>query len=127
MAIQVYSWITRKKFISKYEPYLLQLANVSEIGTNGPAAATDKKLAELIIGDFKITLELSINVEQERKKLEKKLNYLENDIKKLKQKLANKSFIQKAPKEIVEKENHRLREQETTMAKIFKQVKKLSG
>ena len=74
-----------------------------------------------------VTLELSINVEQERKKLEEKLNYLENDIKKLKQKLANKSFIQKAPKEIVEKEKHRLREQETTMAKIFKQVKKLSG
>ena len=86
-----------KKFISKYEPYLLQLANVSQIKIKVPAAAADKKLAELIIGEFKITLELSINVEQERKKLEEKLNYLENDIKKLKQKLANKSFIQKSP------------------------------
>ncbi len=115
-----------KKFISKYEPYLLQLANVSEIGTNVPAAATDKKLAELIIRDFKITLELSINVQQERKKLEKKLNYLENDIKKLKQKLANKSFIQKAPKEIVEKEKHRLRDQERIMTKLLKQANELS-
>ena len=59
-----------------------------------------------------------INVDQERQRLRKEIERLSSDIQKIQQKLANESFVAKAPPEIVDEQKERMVEAENVKTKL---------
>jgi len=59
-----------------------------------------------------------VNIEQELVKLDAKIKKAENDVKTKQRTLNNKNFIERAPLEIVEKEQFKLKELEETLRKL---------
>ncbi|MGZ5061287.1 MAG: valine--tRNA ligase [Usitatibacter sp.] len=104
--------------------YLKALARSAAIhvGSPPPTAAT----AVAITGSGPLYLALpAIDVEVERARLTKERDRLQGEIAKAKAKLANASFVDRAPPAVVEQEKKRLAEFEAKLADILKQVAKL--
>ena len=57
--------------------------------------------------DIFVSLEGKMNFTEEKKRVEKELKKIEKDIIVLSKKLSNKNFIDKAPPEVIEKDNQR--------------------
>ena len=68
-----------------------------------------------------------IDLDQERARLQKEIQKLEDDIKKIQQKLENKKFIENAPEEIVEEQRHRKEEAEGVINKLSEALKQLEA
>ena len=66
-----------------------------------------------------------IDKDEEIKRLDKELAKIEDDLLRIKGKLANKSFTSKAPKKIVDIEKNRLDELEKNYTKIIQQKEKI--
>ncbi|MFH1838361.1 MAG: class I tRNA ligase family protein [Candidatus Kuenenbacteria bacterium] len=69
----------------------------------------DDKTIRIIVDDIEIYLIGAIDKEKEQKRINKKTLELEKLILNLEKKLSNKEFINKAPKQIVEKEKEKLK------------------
>ena len=82
--------------------FIKDMANIFEIKTinDGPPLS-----AISLLGGMKIYIPLEglIDIESERKRLEKKLIQIEKDLSSVSQRLENKNFKSKAPKDVVEK------------------------
>ena len=105
--------------------YITNLAGIAEIKSvdeKPPIAA----IALLRGMKILIPLEGIIDIEFERERCEKKLNRIKKELNSMKNKLRNKEFISKAPKDVVEN----IRSQSENMAqdkiKIEEQIKMLS-
>ena len=98
-----------QKIISDHEAVICKTANLTSI-----------KLSDLepsnsitVISDqikIHILVEKLFNSEEEIKKMKKEASKLAEEIKRIKQKLDNKKFIDNAPTEVIEKEKHKLSE-----------------
>ena len=78
-----------------------------------------------IVGDLKLMLVVTIDVEAERARLSKEVARLEAEITKARGKLSNESFVARAPAAVVEQEKTRLAEFETALAWIKNQLSHL--
>ncbi|MBE3575761.1 MAG: valine--tRNA ligase [Firmicutes bacterium] len=67
-----------------------------------------------------------VDIDQERQRLQKEVSQLQAEIRRLQGKLANPSFVQKAPAEVVEKERQRLRDAEDSVRKLQTHLAELS-
>ena len=103
--------------IKEMEPSIKQLARVKEI-----ELATDKpegSISFFIPGtEVYIKIGKIINVEGEISKVEKKLKNLSKEIEKLEKKLSNKNFLERAPKEVIEKDSKKLEETKELFNKL---------
>lgn len=90
--------------IEKAEKYIRFLAKVSKI-EYGVEIKKPKHSAINVTDNLEIFIPLEglIDFEAEAKRLQKEVNEIKSDIEKLRKKLANKNFIEKAPQEVVEK------------------------
>ena len=61
-----------------------------------------------MIGNFKLMLNIEIDVAEEAVRIEKEINRLTVEITKAQGKLNNKSFVDKAPEAVVNQEKERL-------------------
>ena len=111
--------------IKECKIYITNLAGIAEIKSvdeKPPIAA----IALLRGMKILIPLEGIIDIEFERERCEKKLNRIKKELNSMKNKLRNKDFISKAPKDVVEN----IRSQSENMAqdkiKIEEQIKMLS-
>ena len=111
--------------IKECKIYITNLAGIAEIKSvdeKPPIAA----IALLRGMKILIPLEGIIDIEFERERCEKKLNRIKKELNSMKNKLRNKEFISKAPKDVVEN----IRSQSENMAqdkiKIEEQIKMLS-
>lgn len=84
--------------------------------------------ATSLVGKLEIHVPLAGNIDTdaEIKRLDKEIQKLEKIIGGLKGKLTNKSFVDKAPKEVVEKEQLRLKDADLAIAKLNDQKDKIS-
>ena len=94
-----------------YERYVSRLARVHEItylsGTDRPRLSA----AALVDGEeLFVPLEGLVDVEKERKRLTKEIERVQSLIAGLSTKLQNRSFIERAPADIVEKEREKLQD-----------------
>jgi len=83
----------------------------------------EKKKGEVSVvlqeGEIFINLEGLIDVEKEIKRLEKEKEKIEKKLVQIEKKLKNKEFLEKAPREIVEKEKNSYNELKERLNKII--------
>ncbi|GLI37073.1 valine--tRNA ligase [Geobacter hydrogenophilus] len=97
--------------LKKNEVYIMSLARISDLaigtGMERPADA-----AISVAGDVEVAVPLRglVDVEEEEKRLLKEIGKLDKDIEFLAKKLANPSFVERAPADVVAKEREKLTE-----------------
>ena len=69
--------------------------------------------------------EETIDLDKEKARLQKEIDQVNNFIKGLTKKLDNKEFVKNAPKEVVQKEEIKLKDQKDKLAKLEEQLKNL--
>jgi len=75
-----------------------------------------------MVDDLKVLLVVDVDPAEERKRLAKEVARLEGEIGKTKGKLANASFVERAPAAVVEQERSRMAQFETTLLKLRAQL-----
>jgi len=103
-----------------------QLARIEKIERVGEAPA-DATTA--LAGDTTLLVPLMdlIDPAVERERLTKELNRLEQDLARVEGKLANESFVARAPAEVVDKERRRAADNADQIARLKTQLAKLRG
>jgi valyl-tRNA synthetase len=108
------------------EPYLRSLARVGSLEylTEGERP---KVSATAVVGGVEVYLPLAgaVNLEEEKKRLKKEISEVEADLDRVRNKLANQSFLAKARKEIVEKDRDkatRLEEKRRTLTQSLERI-----
>ncbi len=66
-----------------------------------------------------------IDIDQERARLKKEIQKVETEIEKIKKKLSNENFLQKAPEDVVEEQKNRKAEAEDAHNKLMQALKQL--
>ncbi len=110
--------------LTAYAPYLAGLAKLSEVSVVTDISA-DELAPVAVAGDFRLMLKVEIDIAAERERLTKEITRLEGEITKAEGKLANESFVARAPAAVVDQERARLAGFHDTVAKLKPQLDKL--
>ncbi|MGU7769420.1 valine--tRNA ligase [Burkholderia sp. MR1-5-21] len=111
-----------------FAPYVQALARLSDVQILADEAALDKEAHGApiaIVGQNKLVLKVEIDVAAERERLSKEVARLTGEIVKCNAKLGNEAFVAKAPPAVVEQEQKRLAEFQSTLAKLSAQLERL--
>ena len=106
-----------------FAPYLKALGKLSGVSLLDELPDTDAPIA--IVGNFKLMLEIEIDVEAECERLDKEIARLAGEITKAQGKLGNASFVLRAPPQVVDQERRRMDDFSTTMIQLQAQLDKL--
>ncbi len=118
---------TSEQIFQTYDKYLRKLARVS--GIEILATAAKPKLASSAVVDGSeifVPLEGLIDVEVERGRLQKEIARLQQAVEATERKLANASFVDRAPKDVVDREREKLSSFRATIDKLKTNVGHLS-
>ena len=108
---------TTRQRLATHDEAIRRLARLESIKTTDSPPAKSLQLVEgeatyaLPVGDV-------IDLDAERKRLGREIEKLHGEAGKLKAKLGNKSFLERAPEEVVEEQRERLAETEATAARL---------
>ncbi len=109
--------------VSSHRPVLESLARIGSInalsdGESAPESATT------LLGGMKLLIPLEglIDKQAETARLNREIEKHSKDLSRSESKLSNPSFLQRAPKEVVEKEQLRVHELEAAIAKLKEQL-----
>jgi valyl-tRNA synthetase len=78
-----------------------------------------------VVDAHRIMLHVEVNAAEERARISKEIARVEGEVAKFKAKLANSSFVERAPAKVVEQERARLAGSESTLARLKQQLEKL--
>ena len=107
-----------------FKPYLVGLAKLSEVEfmQNLP----QKEAPVAIVDEYKLMLNIEIDIAAEKLRLQKEIDRLALEINKAKSKLENKNFVAKAPAKVISQEKERLERFSRSMDRFIKQLSSLS-
>jgi valyl-tRNA synthetase len=111
--------------LASYVPYLSSLARLSEVSIVASLPDADAPVA--VAGEFRLMLQIAIDVAAERERLDKEVKRLEGEIAKAQAKLGNSKFVERAPAEVVEQEKQRLTRFSGELEHVRSQRAKLSA
>ncbi|HWP82217.1 MAG TPA: valine--tRNA ligase [Bacteroidota bacterium] len=117
----------RKGVIGAYARYLQKLARVSTIEI--VAAGFKPKLSSSAVVDgieIFVPLEGMIDVAAERQRLNKEIVRLQQLVESIERKLANPQFVERAPKEVVEKEKEKKESFKVSLEKLRRNLEQLA-
>jgi valyl-tRNA synthetase len=117
-----------RRWIEIARPYLDFLARTESITVlDDQADAPESAMA--LVGDMKILIPMAglIDKDAELARLDKEIGKLRGDIGRIEQKLANPSFVDRAPPAVVHKERERLTEQGGALAQLMAQRTKIAA
>ena len=103
---------------------MARLEGISELQGDIPKGALQTVLDEatLIMPVADI-----INIDEEKARLKKEIDKLNQTIKKFDQKLENKKFLENAPEDVVEEQRHRKREAQETLEKLSRALSQIEA
>jgi valyl-tRNA synthetase len=104
-------------------PYVKALARLSEATIADKLPEADAPVA--IAAGCRLMLKIEIDANAERERLDKEITRLTTEVQKANTKLANPSFVERAPKAVVDQEKARLSGFEETLTKLQGQRQKL--
>jgi valyl-tRNA synthetase len=111
--------------LRSFAPHLMSLARLSEVLVVNELPSEDAPVS--IVGDIKLMLKVEINVAAERERLSKEIARLDAETTKARAKLANESFVAKAPPLVVAQEQERLARFSATLEQMRAQLAKFGG
>ncbi|MCL4470385.1 MAG: valine--tRNA ligase [Gammaproteobacteria bacterium] len=110
--------------ISALAPYIQALAKISDVTiAQGELPAADAPVA--VVGEIRLMLKIEVDKEAEQARLAKEIARLEGEMAKARTKLANESFVARAPAAVVEQEKERLANFGAMVEKMRAQLNKL--
>ncbi len=114
--------------VTRHRPYLDFLAKTASIRVLAPEEQAPEA-AVALVGQMKLLIPLAglIDRAAERKRLQKQIDRLQADLKRIESKLANPNFLNKAPADVVQKERDRLAEQQAALKKLEEQRKRIQS
>ena len=114
--------------LNENEQFLSSLAKLESItvlgeGEQGPASAS------AVVGDLTVLIPMAglIDIEAEMARLDKAIEKLNKEANKTRGKLANDNFVSKAPPAVIEKEQAKLTEAESALAKLLEQKAQIAA
>ncbi|MGE5507357.1 MAG: hypothetical protein ACM3RP_02550, partial [Chitinophagales bacterium] len=121
-----------RELFEKSRPFLLPLANLTELTLLAEDAAAPEQAVTAVAGGAELFLPLAglVDVERERDRLGKELAAAVAEVERLTAKLGNPGFTGKAPAEVIEKERAKLvaAEERLTKAKsLLADLDRLAG
>jgi valyl-tRNA synthetase len=114
-----------KASLSAASAYVVALARLSGLEIVDELPSHDAPVE--VVGSDRLMLHIEVDLVAERARLGKERARLENDIAKATEKLANASFVGRAPAAVVADERARLQANEATLSKVRTQLDRLSG
>ena len=109
--------------LARAAPYLQAIARLSEVRI---VEALPKSPAPVAVaGQFRLMLEIKIDLDAERARINKEIARIEGEIKKAEDKLGNESFVARAPAAVVDQMKARLAEFRDTLVKLKEQLAQL--
>jgi valyl-tRNA synthetase len=113
-----------RQALAEFTPYLMALARLSAVEIM-PGELPQAEAPVAIVGEMRLMLKVEINVDEERSRLAKEIMRIEAEIRKAQGKLANPSFVERAPAAVVQQEKERLASFDATLKKLEEQLRKL--
>ena len=114
--------------LSEAEWIYRKLLPVKSITFNMDAIKPTASAAAVVDGtEIYVPLEGLIDLEKERKRIQKEIKKMQGYLKSTEKKLANEKFVQNAPDDIVEKERQKKRDAESNLEKLKKQLVEFEG
>ena len=115
-----------KQLLSDAREYIFKLAQVNQMEVVSKLSG-DKLAAQAVAGGLALEVPLAglIDVDAERVRLSKEMEKVQREIDGLDRKLSNASFIDRAPKEVVEENRRRLADYRDQAAKLAEGLKRL--
>jgi valyl-tRNA synthetase len=117
-----------KTWLAIARPYLDFLARIESVTLlDDESSAPESAIA--LVGTMKLLIPMAglIDKDAELKRLDKEIGRLTDEIARIGQKLANPSFVDKAPAAVVDKERARLAEQSTAIGNLQAQREKIAA
>ncbi len=111
--------------IQSYQDYLVQLAKLESITVVDSFEKIDAPVS--IVGEYKLMLKVEIDVAAEKQRLQKEIDKLTIELKKADGKLANQSFIEKAPESVIIQEKERQKKFSEDLQKFKEQLSRLNS
>ena len=117
----------QKELLEKNKAFIQRLARLEEI-LFVEKIQKPKEMATGIAGKIKffIPLEGLLDIEKEKNRIAQELETITSSCQNLLQRLKNKEFLKKAPKDVIEKEEGRLKDFALKKAELEKALKDLS-
>ena len=109
--------------IQSYQDYLVQLAKLESITVVDSFEKIDAPVS--IVGEYKLMLKVEIDVAAEKQRLQKEIDKITIELKKADGKLANQSFIEKAPESVIIQEKERQKKFSEDLQKFKEQLSRL--
>jgi valyl-tRNA synthetase len=106
--------------------YLKFLGRLSDVTIVDALDQTSSNAPVQVVGDTLLMLDVKIDVAVERERLSKEIGRIEGEVRKVNGKLANQSFVAKAPPEVVAQERERLERFSSTLDELREQHAQLA-
>ena len=116
------------KLLQEHIEYFRSLARVEELHT-GTDIKKPPLSASTVISQAEIFIPLEglIDIEVEKKRLEKELTNLKNQLEKVSRKLANHDFLNNAPEDVIEKEKSKKKDYQERIERLNKNLEQILG